>query len=218
MSDDFESGYSVPKTRRFSSPKQLRVISVVAPAIVGGAIVASIMNFGVFGGKSQLPEAILISPSGQSEATTTVVATTSTTSTVAPTTSSTAAIAVPSTTAAPLVKTSALEIVPTTSKVYAYENPSSNPSELSSSEADQSQSSVDSIVDNNGQGGSKASTTSTTSAVLATTTSTQQNGQGQDNGDGQKSTTTTSASQVPTTESDNSPILTVTSTTVKSDN
>ncbi len=214
MSEEFELDASPIKVRRFSSPKALRVISFVAPAIVGGAVVASFMNFGVFGGGSRLPQAILISPSGQSAPSSTTMATTSTlaasTSTSTSTSISAATVATSSTVALPPVKTSALEIVPTTSKVFAYENASSTPSEISSSEADQSQSSVDSIVDN---GESSRQTTSTTATVT-----TQASNPGKDGGHDGGSTTTTTAVIVPTTEGDNAASPVVSTKAVNGDN
>ncbi|MDA8025050.1 MAG: hypothetical protein M0T78_00700 [Actinomycetota bacterium] len=212
MSEEFELDASPIKVRRFSSPKALRVISFVAPAIVGGAVVASVMNFGVFGGGSRLPQAILISPSGQSAPSSTTMATTSTlaASTSTSTSTSAATVVTSSTVTLPPVKTSALEIVPTTSKVFAYENASSTPSEISSSEAGQSQSSVDSIVDN---GESSRQTTSTTATV-----STQASNPGKDGGHDGGSTTTTTAVIVPTTEGDNAPSPAVSTTAVNGDN
>ena len=219
MSEEFELDASRVKARGFSSPKALRVISFVAPAIVGGAVVASVMNFGVFGGGSRLPEAILITPSGQSAPSSTTMATTSTivasTSTSTSTSTSAVAVATSSTVSLPPVKTSALEIVPTTSKVYAYENASSTPSEISTSEADQSQSSVDSIVDN---GGDSDSPMQTTTSTTPPTSQAPNPGKDGGHGHGGEPTTTTTAVVVSTTEGDNSPSPVVSTTTVNGDN
>ena len=114
MSEEFNVESNPVKVKRFSSPKALRVISFVAPAIVGGAVVASIMNFGVFGGGSRLPQAILITPSEKATPSPNAATTTSTVPYVTSTSTTAAVVVASSTTSTVPVTAAPLEIGATT--------------------------------------------------------------------------------------------------------